>query len=75
MRDLKTFLLEEYDKDDKRSVLEDFADFLDRQLNGEFDPKTNRHYGSALWWAIGNGDGAYLDSRMTVGIKNTQMKN
>ena len=75
MRDLKTFLLEEYDKDDKRSVLEDFADFLDRQLNSKFDPKTNRHYGSALWWAIGNGDGAYPDSRMTIGTKNTQLKN
>lgn len=74
MRDLKTFLLEEYDKDDKRSVLEDFADFLDRQLNGEFDPKTNRHYGSALWWAIGNGDGAYIDARMTVGVKKSQLK-
>lgn len=74
MKDLKTFLLEEYDNDDKKSVLKDFAKYLDEQLNGQFDPKTNTYTASELWWTLGTNNGAYLDLRMTVGVKRSQRK-
>lgn len=72
MKDLRTFLLEEYDADDKHSVLEDFAKFLSKRLNTSYDAKTNTYQNDKLWWAIGNGgDAAYRDSRLTVGTKGT----
>jgi hypothetical protein len=75
MRDLKTFLLEEYDVEDKRSVLEDFAKFLNKKLNTSYDAKSNTYQNDKLWWAIGNGDGAYRDSRLTVGTRGTAVEN
>ena len=55
MRDLKTFLLEEYDVEDKRSVLEDFPKFLNKKLNTSYDAASNTYQNDKLWWAIGNG--------------------
>jgi hypothetical protein len=75
MRDLRTFLLEEYDVDDKRSVLEDFAKFLNKKLNTSYDAVSNTYQNDKLWWAIGNGDGAYRDSRLTVGTRGTAVEN
>lgn len=75
MKDLRTFLLEEYDVEDKRSVLEDFAKFLSKRLNTSYDAKTNTYQNDKLWWAIGNGGGAYRDSRLTVGNKGTAVEN
>lgn len=72
MKDLKTFLLEEYDNDDKKSVLKDFVQYLDKQLNGRVDPKTNTHVASKLWWTLGNSNGSYRDVRMTIGVKRSQ---
>lgn len=74
MRDLKTFLLEEYDVEDKRSVLEDFARFLNKKLNTSYDAVSNTYQNDKLWWAIGNGDGAYRDSRLTVGTRGTAVE-
>lgn len=71
MRDLRTFLLEEYDADDKHSVLEDFAKFLSKRLNTSYDAKANTYQNDKLWWSIGNGGGDYRDSRLTVGTKGT----
>ena len=71
MRDLRTFLLEEYDADDKHSVLEDFAKFLSKRLNTSYDAKANTYQNDKLWWSIGNGGGDYRDSRLTVGTKST----
>ena len=75
MRDLRTFLLEEYDADDKHSVLKDFAKFLSKRLNTSYDAKTNTYQNDKLWWAIGTGGGAYRDSRLTVGTKGTAIEN
>lgn len=75
MKDLRTFLLEEYDADDKHSVLEDFAKFLSKRLNTSYDAKAHTHQNAKLWWAIGNGGGAYRDSRLTVGNKSTAIEN
>lgn len=72
MKDLKTFLLEEYDNDDKKSVLKDFVKYLDAQLNGQYDPKTNTYTASELWWTLGTNNGAYRDLRMTIGVKRSQ---
>ena len=74
MKDLRTFLLEEYDVEDKRSVLEDFAKFLNKKLNTSYDAKSNTYQNDKLWWAIGNGDGAYRDSRLTVGTRGTAVE-
>lgn len=74
MRDLRTFLLEEYDVEDKRSVLEDFAKFLNKKLNTSYDAKSNTYQNDKLWWAIGNGDGAYRDSRLTVGTRGSAVE-
>ena len=71
MKDLRTFLLEEYDADDKHSVLEDFAKFLSKRLNTSYDAKANTYQNDKLWWSIGNGGGDYRDSRLTVGTKGT----
>lgn len=75
MRDLKTFLLEEYDVDDKLSVLEDFAKFLNDKLNTSYDAKSNTYQNDKLWWAIGNGNGNYRDSRLTVGTRRSALEN
>lgn len=75
MKDLRTFLLEEYDADDKHSVLEDFAKFLSKRLNTFYDANANTYQNDKLWWAIGNGGGAYRDSRLTVGTKGTAVEN
>ena len=75
MKDLRTFLLEEYDADDKHSVLEDFAKFLSKRLNTSYDAKANTYQNDKLWWSIGNGGGDYRDSRLTVGTKGTAVEN
>lgn len=74
MIDYRQFLAEGYDAEDKNDVLHDFASFLEGRLNTEYDPKTKRYVSRSLWFAIGNGNGAYRDSRLTVGIKHSALK-
>lgn len=74
MIDYRQFLAEGYDAEDKNDVLHDFAEFLEGKLNTEYDPKQKRYVSKRLWFAIGTGNGAYRDSRLTVGIKHSALR-
>lgn len=74
MIDYRQFLAEGYDADDKNDVLHDFAAFLEKHLNTTYDQKQKRYVSERLWFAIGTGNGAYRDSRLTVGIKHSALK-
>lgn len=74
MIDYRQFLAEGYDAEDKNDVLHDFATFLEERLNTVYDPKQKRYVSERLWFALGNGNGAYRDTRLTVGVKHSALK-
>lgn len=74
MIDYRQFLAEGYDAEDKNDVLHDFVTFLEEHLNTTYDPKQKRYVSERLWFAIGNGNGTYRDSRLTVGIKHSALR-
>lgn len=74
MIDYRQFLAEGYDAEDKSDVLHDFVAFLEDKLNTVYDPKQKRYVSERLWFALGNGNGAYRDTRLTVGIKHSALR-
>ena len=73
MIDYRQFINEFSDLDYKKKVINAFASYLDANLGTTYNKTTNKHENEDLWWAIGDGNGAYRDKRLTVGTKNTKL--
>lgn len=73
MIDYRQFLNEFSEKDYKEKVIKSFAAFLDKKLNTDYNPSTDKYENDYLWWAIGDGNGAYKDRRLTVGTKGSSL--
>lgn len=73
MIEYRQFINEFSDLDYKKKVINAFASYLDANLDTTYNKTTNKHENETLWWAIGDGNGAYKDKRLTVGTKNTNL--
>ena len=73
MIEYRQFINEFSDLDYKKKVINAFASYLDANLDTTYNKTTNKHENETLWWAIGDGNGAYKDKRLTVGTKNTKL--
>lgn len=71
--DFRQYLAEAYDVDEKNDMIAEFGKYLDTTLGTTYDPKTQVYSKGALWFAIGHGDNTYRDSRLTVGLRRSQL--
>lgn len=72
--DFRQYLAEGYDADEKSDVIADFGKYLEIELGLTFDRETRKYSNGPLWFAIGNGNGAYRDKRITVGTSHSKLK-